>query len=334
MRRTPGSPALTGRYGVTALTVLGALLGAAAARAEPFIGQFELKTLESAPGSFEFQSQNAWSWGLPSRRSVSTPEGTVFDDNSAIRERHALELEIGFTTSLKMRLGVEFEQERLDEPATLDQASDFGALSLDEVGAELVAVLAQRHGDGAGLGVVAEIEGPVSWDGAKDFILGPIIELQSGRWFAAAIPMAVYAFGGDDETEAQWDFSYATQLAYTFSSIWQIALEAYGTLERRDGARQPLEAAEAFGPFNQHRLGPVVYYTRSLDSAHRRAPPRPAAGFANSMFPAADAPDTALLSEAEERDSGTSLTIGLGLLEGMNDNTADHTIKLSIELNF
>ena len=96
------------------------------ATAEPVIGQFELKTLESAPGAFEFQSQNAWSWGQPSRQIESDdPGGIEVDENAVIRARYALELEMGFTNFLKMRVGIEFEQERLDDPATIEQANDF-----------------------------------------------------------------------------------------------------------------------------------------------------------------------------------------------------------------
>src|SRR5690606_38997058 len=113
----------------------GVLLAAAAccgtsatARAEPYIGQFELKTLESAPGDYEFQSQNAWSWRQPSRRIVGDGEdGFEMDENSVVRQRHALELEIGLTRFLKTRIGIEFEKERLDDPPTIAQADDFGS---------------------------------------------------------------------------------------------------------------------------------------------------------------------------------------------------------------
>lgn len=33
-------------------------------------------------------------------------------------------------------------------------------------------------------------------------------------------------------------------------------------------------------------------------------------------------------------EEGMSLTVGVGLLEGLNGNTADHTLKLSIEVQF
>lgn len=291
------------------------------ARAEPFIGQFELKTLETAPGSLEFQSQNAWSWGQPPRRSAGGPDGVVFDENAVVKARHALELEIGLTTALKMRVGVELEKERLDEPATSAQANDFGEMSLEEVGAEIIAVLAPRAGDGFGYGVVAEIEGPVDGEGANHLVLGPIVEFRAGRWFVAAIPMFVRAFGGDagegERFDDKWDFAYAAQLSYTFSERWLLALEGYGTEERLGGTGNPSESARRFGDFDQHRLGPVLYYSTPLGRSPRE----------RSIA-------SGLLSDSDREESGATLTIGLGLLEGLNDNTADHTLKLSVEVDF
>lgn len=181
------------------------------------MGQFEPKDLESAPGSFEFQSQNAWSWGLPPRRIASDAGGVEFDENEIIRERYALELEMGFTSILKMRVGIEFEKERFDEPETVQQANAFDELSVTEVGAELIAVLVPREGDGTGFGVVAELEGPLDQEDSNTLVLGAIIEFQSARWFAAAVPMLVHDFGGDtqdgERVDDKWDFAYAAQLA-------------------------------------------------------------------------------------------------------------------------
>jgi hypothetical protein len=155
---------------------------------------------------------------------------------------------------------------------------------------------------------VAEIEGPVDQEESNHLTLGAIGEFQSGRWFAAAVPMFVYAFGGDAEegtsTDDKWDFAYAAQLTYTISESWSLALEGYGTIERLGDSGRASESAQLFGDFDQHRLGPVAYYTYDFsDSQHA----------------------------AEE---GANLTIGLGMLEGLNENTADHTLKLSIEVDF
>jgi hypothetical protein len=280
------------------------------ASAQPFIGQFELKTLESAPGGLEFQSQNAWSWGHPARQIAIDDEDVGFDENEAIRSRYALELEMGFTRRLKMRVGIEFEQERYDDPESFEQANSFEDLDLTELGAELIAVIVPREGNGAGFGVVAEVEGPLDQKEPNDLVLGAIMEYQADRWFLAAVPMVVHPFGGDTEDGEQrddkWDFAYAAQVAYTFFEQWTLALEAYGTVERLGDTGHPSAAADLLGDFDQHRLGPVVYYRYDLG---------------------ASSPE----SEEAER---ASLSIGLGLLEGLNGNTADHTLKLSIEVDF
>ena len=285
------------------LAVVASCCAAASARAEPAIGQFELKTLESYPGRLEFQSQNAYSWGQPLRQVESGPDGVEIDENSVTRERYALELEMGFTHHLKMRVGVEFEKERLDDPPTLDQVNDFDELELTELGVEIIGIVIPREGDGAGLGFVAEYERPIDRDEPDALILGTIVEFQSGPWLAAAVPMVVHDFGGNPEAGEQvddkWDFAYAAQLLYTFSSNWSLAIEGYGTVERIDSTGNPSESARTFGDFDQHRLGPVLYY-----------------------------------SYASEGDEGTNVSIGLGMFAGLNGNTPDQTLKLSIEVEF
>jgi hypothetical protein len=299
--------------------VLGALaLGCVVARisAEPAIGQFELKTLECAPGLLEFQSQNAYSSGQPSRQVVSEGGELVFDENSIERQRHALELEFGFNNRIKMRVGIEFEKERIEDPATVEEADDYEALELTEYGAEVIAVFMPREDDGAGLGFVAEFEAPIDDEESSGLVLGPILEYQSGSWFAAAVPMVVHQFGGEaedgEEIDDKWDFAYAAQLVYTFSPAWSLALEGYGTVERIGSTGHPSESAEIFGDFDQHRLGPVLYFTYPLGDSNSSA-------------------SNTLLSDDGE---GMSLDIGLGLLAGLNSNTPDFTFKLSIEVDF
>ena len=311
---------LYSRRPVIAASILVTWWAVPPAGAEPSIGQFELKNLESEPGMYEFQSQNAWSWDQPPRRIATGPDNFEVDENSVVRQRHALELEMGLTRSVKMRLGVEFEKERLDEPATIEEANDFGSLDLTEVGAEIIVVIAPRQGDGGGLGLVAELEGPIDQEESNNLTLAPILEFQSGRWFAAGVPMFVYAFGGDteegEEVDDKWDFAYATQIAYTFSDTWSLALEGYGTVDRLGNSGNPSEAADLFGDFDQHRAGPVLYY--SLDLGGSRGSGR----------------RLSALAPGSGEEEGATLTIGLGLLAGLNGNTPDQTLKLSIEVDF
>lgn len=304
------------RFGSIAAVWCALMAPCGPALAEPFIGQFELKNLEAGHGYLEFQSQNAWSFGQPNRQSAIVAGEEVFDDNAVIRQRHALEMEMGFTSFLKMRVGIEYEKERLDEPDTFADAEAYGALKLEELGAELIGVFIPRDGDGFGLGAVVEIERPLEDGEQMHLIMGPIFELASGPWIAAAIPMLVHHFGGEADEDGirddKWDFAYAAQLAYTFSPQWTLALEAYGTLDRLGSTGTRNEAALAFGDHDQHRLGPIVYYTYDFGRSLR---PDPVHG--------------------EDGEIETSnITIGLGYLAGLNENTPDGTLKLSVEVDF
>lgn len=286
---------MQGNPPVRALATLGCCFAWQAVGAEPVIGQFELKTLESEPGAFEFQSQNAWSSGHPARQVASDATGEwVFDENAVVRQRHALELEAGLTNSLKMRVGVEFEKERFDDPETLEQADAFDDLQLTEFGAELIAILVPRDQDGAAFGVVMEFERPLDDEEPNVFIVGSILEFLTGRWFAAAIPMAVRTFGEGDN---KWDFGYAAQLAYSFSERWSLAFEGYGTVERLADSGRPSSSARLFGDFDQHRAGAVLYRVARLQD-------------------------------------DMNLNVGVGLLAGLNRHTPERTVKLSIELDF
>jgi hypothetical protein len=88
---------------------------AAPVNAEPAIGQFEIKSLDAEPGEIEFQSQNAYALGQPRQKSGFKDDGEQLGDgNSVALQRHALEVEYGFSRTLKGRLGIEYEKERAE----------------------------------------------------------------------------------------------------------------------------------------------------------------------------------------------------------------------------
>jgi hypothetical protein len=305
MRRRVSPSSFTPTVQRAAIAGAVALLLTGHADAGPAVGQFELKTLESEPGMLEFQSQNAYSWGQPHRQTKADPSDPAeleYDDNTIIRQRHALEMEMGLTRYLKARIGIEFEKERVDEPGSVYDANSFDALKLSEVGAEVIGILKRREGDGWGLGVVVEIEKPIEGSESTDVNMGPIIEIAKGPWLFAAVPSLVHFFGGDDNdsgnVDDKWDFAYAVQLEYQISETWTFSLEAYGTVDRVFGSGNPSESDLIFGDFDQHRIGPILYY---------------------NFKPAPDGPEVA---------------IGSGILAGLNNNTPDATLKLSVEVEF
>lgn len=294
----------TGRAGVLPFLLL-TIFRWDGASAAPFIGQFELKTLASEPGAIELQSQNAWAWDQPHRGVVSDDEGELlFEENSAFRERYALEIEVGLAPRLKMRVGIEGENEWVDDPTSVAGANAFAGLDVEEIGAEVIAVLRARDGDGVGFGLVAEIEGPFEQEEPNHLTLGTIVEYQVESWFFAAVPMVVHAFGGDTEAgkarDEKWDLAYALQVQREVSERWSIGLEGYGTIERIGSSGHPSMAAQVFGDAEQHRLGPVTYISHEWGS----------------------------------REDSKELTIGLGWFKGLTSDTADHTAKLSIEFDY
>lgn len=301
-------------------------MGPGAALSGPAVNQFEVKDLESGPGELQFQSQNAISFHQP-RRAVREPEPGefAFDDNTVTRERYALEMQMGITTWLRTRLGVEFEKERLEDPGNVARANAFDDLRLTGIALEGVFVLVPVKKEGVGLGLLAEYDHAIR-GGASQFYIGPIVQAVSGPWTALANLLLVQHSGSPDRKR---DFAYAAQLQYTFSPTWGLALEGYGTIDRlgNSGTRSP--QAALFGDFDQHRLGPVVYYRFHPDGM---AAPSLKIN-ANSVKGLRKDDDDDAPESGTDRD-GPSVSIGVGMLFGLNANTPGQTLKLSLEYNF
>ena len=157
--------------------ILAMILQAQPALAGPAVNQFEVKDLQSAPGDLEFQSQNAWSAGQPRRQSaVTAPGEAVFDNNTVIKQREALEVQLGVTDWFRVRFGVEFEQERLDDPSSFAGADRFAPIKFDEVAVEGVVVFVKPREEGIGFGLVMEYGSPVGeMEAPAEFYIGPII---------------------------------------------------------------------------------------------------------------------------------------------------------------
>lgn len=82
---------------------------------------------------------------------------------------------------------------------------------------------------------------------------------------------------------------------------------AHGAIDRIGGGGAPDEAALLFGDHAQRRIAPLVYY--SYKTAHK-----PVGG------------------SGEDEDA--TVTIGAGLLFGLNENTPGATLKWPVEAEF
>lgn len=304
-----------------------------AAAAGPGVNQFEMKDLDSAPGEMQFQSQNAISFGQPKRKLVETAPGQfAFDDNTAAKERYALEMQMGITTWFRIRLGVEFEKDRLDDPELLARANTFNDLQLTSVAMEGVLVFVPVKKQGVGFGLLVEFDDGIR-GGGRQLYAGPIIQAVTGPWTGLANLLMVQHFGSPDRFHHQpedrsVDFAYALQLQYEVSQTWAVALEGYGTFDRISPAGNQAQTLAWFGRFDQHRAGPVVYYRCNPGAVAHTV--KTGAGGVKGLDKDKDDDDKPGVGVDKE----TSVSIGVGLLFGLNDNSPKETLKLSLEYNF
>jgi hypothetical protein len=279
--------------------------------AGPSLDQFEIKELGTEAGTIELESQNDFSSGNPRRRIV--PDGSggfVADDNTITRQREGLEIEMGLTSFLKLRLGVEYEQERIDDPTSFNDAGRMGPLRFDGYGAETIWTVIPRKGDGFGAGFLVEYDQSADSEEASTLTIGPIFEWQSGRWSGTLNPTVIQYFGGESEDRNKVDFGYAARIMYRSSDQLAVAVESYGGVERIAGGT-PSESELVFGKFNQYRAGPVVYWTFGSDDDETNA------------------------AKTEVADNKTvETTVGTGFLFGLNENTPATTLKFSIDVDF
>ena len=105
-------------------------------------------------------------------------------------------------------------------------------------------------------------------------------------------------------------------MLYKASENWSLGFEAYGTFDRIGDSGMPGEERATFGDHDQHRAGPIVYYSFEMGGAENGA----------------DGDEEEGEGEGEGRKLET--TLGVGLFFGLNKNTADHTLKWSVEIEY
>ena len=267
--------------------------------AGPAINQFEIKDLEVEVGAWEFQSQNAHSWRQPHREFAREDGEFEYDDNSVVRQRHALELEVGTTTWMRNRVGIEFEKERIDDPPSFARRDAFDSLKLEEVAVEAVVVLWPEDQLGVGLGLLAEYQHLLESDEPDSIVFGPILESHWGRWEVVANPAFVQFFGGEEDDD-KIDFTYGAHLMYHANAHLDLGVELYGTIDRLGASGKRSDEARRFGDHDLHRLGPIAYFNHAFGGD----------------------------------EDAQHLSLGVGLFFGINDDTPDYTLKWSVEFEF
>ena len=296
--------------------------------ASPARAQFEVKGLGVEKGEVEMEYQADGHFGQPARRFLQTDPGPpaefLFDENEVNRQRHSIELGFGLTDNLQISVGAEFEQERVDDPDSLASANGFGNLQATSIQFEGTWVVVPLPKNGLGFGLYGQLEPAIQAGDANHFSVGPIVSLAHGPWSVTVNPWLGHVFGGEHDPAAgvfrdeRWSFEYAWQAAYQLNEQTAIAVEGYGIVNRIGSSGRPSDASLAFGDQDQHRIGPVIYYTFE-PQGHRGALAAKGGG--------GDDTDS-------DDESGPEVTMSLGILIGLNDDTSDAALKWGMGVEF
>lgn len=230
-------------------------------------------------------------------------EGSYTDDNTegAYEHEHELEVEIGLTDWLKLGLGIGFEEEEGER--------DF-EFSEIEASATIELVDPEKSGFGFALyaGISNEFAAEADDPDEKEYKLGAIAEKEFGKWLFRG--NLFYISDIDAEDDEKFDgVEYAYQAKYTFSETWALGLEGYGSHKDLD---DPAE-----DDVDEHKLGPVIYYSRELEERGRHAV---------SMKDDDD--------DGDDEEEGLEFEASAGLLFGVTDDTPDLTVKWNLGLEF
>jgi hypothetical protein len=319
---------------LSAFVASAALLGSAGtARA-----QFDIDEPEAEQGSVELEYNGDYHFGNPRRRVVEEGGEIIADENEVLRQRHVFAIGLGLTNYFKLSVEAEFEQERLDDIDDLALANSFGDLEATEIQFEGIAVLRPLKKDGLGAALFISYVAALGDDDPNQFQIGPILKVAQGPWSATTNLFFIKNIGGGEREpdgsifrDQRWDFEYAWQAKYQASERWAFALEGFGTINRLGDSGRKSEAVELFGDQDQHRLGPVAYYTLKHPRSAKMASLKDATG--NDNGPAANGDGNGGNANGDD-DEGTTVTAGFGVLLGLNEDTADVALKWSLEVEF
>jgi hypothetical protein len=322
---------------VAALALSGAALLASTGATR---AQFEVEEPEAQQGEVELEYNGDYHFGNPRRQVVEEGGEIIADENEVLRQRHVFAMGFGLTNWFKLAFEAEFEQERLDDIDDIALANSFGDLEATEIEFEGIAVLRPLNGDGFGAAALISYAAALG-DDPNQFQIGPILKVAQGKWSATTNLFFVKSIGGGEREpdgsifrDQRWDLDYAWRVAYQATERWALALEGFGTLNRLGDSGRKSEAVELFGDQDQHRLGPVAYYTFKHPRAARMASLKDPDGKGSANGNGNSNSNGNGDGNGDDDDEGTTVTAGFGVLFGLNEDTSDVALKWSLEVEF
>ncbi len=249
-------------------------------------GTFDVKTPDITKGETEVSVNTAFFSGYPVNAELL---------------RHSAEIGVGYGFSDWWKAGLKIN---LDKTIGADyQASTAGI--------ETQFLVRKLEGSNIGIGWYAGVDFRIADDATSTLTFGPIFQFGTEKTSFTVNPFLARTFGRNREEGVA--FSYAWQAKQEIREGLAFGIEGYGSVPNI-GNSPGLD-------FQEHRIGPVLYFERSLA--------RSAGAMAKSM-----SIKDAKSAEADKGPDGPKLNIEAGVLFGLTDGTQDVTYKLKGAITF
>jgi hypothetical protein len=268
-------------------TTATALCAALALAAPATAGTFDVKGAEISKGETEIAVNSAFFNGYPINADLL---------------RTSVEASVGYGFSDWWKAGLKIN---FDKPVG-------GDLEAVTAGAEVQFLLRKLESRGPAVALFAGVDKRIADDATNTMTVGPLWQwaLDDKTSFALNTLFS-RTFGTNSEPGT--DFGYAWQLKREVREGFSLGLEAYGVV--------PNIRNSPGIDFQEHRVGPVLYFERSL--ARSRGPAK-----ISMKDNGKDA------GGKDDGDGGPKLNIEAGVLFGLTDGTQDRVYKLKGAVTF
>ncbi|MCB1509931.1 MAG: hypothetical protein KDJ36_03435 [Hyphomicrobiaceae bacterium] len=251
------------------------MLAAMAASPLPVLaGTFDVKGVDVTKGESELSFGAAWQHGFPA-------------NSDFVRQSYEIAYGYGFTGRFKMGIKLGFEQ-----PPGAD-------LEANSAGVEGQYVLVKPDAGPIGLAWFTGYDFGLKSGESEVVTFGPLISFKPAKSLEVTLnPLFEKVWG---PSEPGLNFVYAWQVKRELTDAFSVGVEGYGAIP--DIGNWPS------GDTQEHRLGPVIYWTTALGGGER-TPMKLGLG-----------------GEPGKGGSSAKLELQLGVLFGLTDATADTTVR-------
>jgi hypothetical protein len=250
-------------------------------------GTFDVKTPEATKGETEIAIGAAFFSGYPMNADLL---------------RNSSEIAVGYGLTDWWKAGLKLN---FDQPV----GGDFKAQT---AGVESLWVLRKGEGRMPGVAWFTGADFRIADEATNTVTFGPIIQWGTDKTTLTLNPLFARTFGRNREDGT--DFTYAWQVKHEIREGFAIGVEGFGVV--------PNISDSPGIDFQEHRIGPVLYFERSLSRSN------------GSNGKIASLKDAKAGAASQDSEGGPKFIGEIGVLFGLTDATQDVAVKVKAGITF